>query len=1181
MFVHLHVHTQYSILDGAAPISKLFAKAQADGQVALAITDHGNMFGAMEFLKTAKEYPSVKPIIGCEVYVSPDGRHVRRGKEDQSSNHLVLLAKNMTGYKNLVKLTSLAYIEGFYYKPRVDHELLERYHEGLIACSACLAGEVPSLLLEGKKAEAGARVAFYKQLFGDDYYIELQRHKSTEPSLQQVYENQRRIEAEMRSLALSHQIKLVATNDVHFIEAEDALAHDRLICITTNSDVNDPNRMRYTREEYFKTKAEMVALFSDLPDVVENTLGVADKIERYSISSDPIMPDFPIPEEFEVADAYLRHLTYRGADRIYGNLSDNLKHRIEYELGTIQRMGFPGYFLIVQDFILAAQEMGVWVGPGRGSVAGSVVAYCLGITKIDPIKYGLLFERFLNPERISMPDMDIDFSDDGRSKVLQYVEEKYGKDHVSHVVTFGTMAAKSAIKDVGRIQKLDLSETDRLSKMIPDRLPDRDGKPQSVTLANCIKTIPAFKEEMLSKDSLIPLTLEYAQKLEGSIRNIGTHACAIIIGKNCLMEHIPLCTAKDKETGEDMLVSQYEGSCIEEVGMLKMDFLGLRTLSILRESVDNVRRIYGVEIDIDSLPLDDSKTYQLFSRGDTTGIFQFESEGMRKWLNELKPDRFEDLIAMNALYRPGPMAYIPDFIKRKFNPTLIEYDLPGMDEFLAETYGITVYQEQVMLLSQKLAGFTGGQADALRKAMGKKNIKTMREQEKLFKEGGIKEGHPEEKLKKIWDDWVAFAQYAFNKSHSTCYALLGYQTAFFKTHYPAAFMAGALSRNLDKMDEVSKLMDECKRIGLEVLGPDVNESEMNFTVNAQGALRFGMGGIKGVGANAVEAIVQERVTNGPYKSIFDFVERVNLLVLNKKNMECLVYAGAFDSFEPIQRPDYFVTNDKEEAYIDQLIRYGQKVKLEKANDVNSLFGMHNSIPIVHPQHQPAIGFSKLELLNKERELVGMYLSSHPLEGYSFEIKHFVSNSIPQATQFVKDLSARNERSDKEITLAGIVTSVKKSTSQKSGKPYATFTIEDFHGSTSFTLFGKDYETYMSYLEKDNALFLRCEPLPRFGGSGNAPRELELKILNITLLANVKEEYVKQVCLKLPVEIITPEFCKELVTALKEHPGTVLLNVKVIDLPNQIIVDFFSRSLRVSLNPELMLFIERNGIAYEL
>ena len=1178
MFVHLHVHTQYSILDGAAAIPQLFAKAQADGQVALAITDHGNMFGVKDFLKTAKKFPQVKPIVGCEVYVSPEGRHIRRGKEDQSSNHLVLLAKNSVGYHNLVKLSSLAYVEGFYYKPRIDHPLLEEYHEGLIACSACLAGEIPSLLLEGKKEAAYARAAWYKQLFKDDFYIEIHRHKSKDPSLQEVYEMQQRIEKEMIELAYRNEIKIIATNDVHFTDAEDAMAHDRLICINTNADVDDPNRMRYTREEYLKTQQEMAELFSDLPHILSNTLEIAEKIEYYSIDSKPIMPDFPISAGFKDADTYLHYLTYEGAKKCYGNIDEALQKRIDYELATIQKMGFPGYFLIVQDFINASRKMGVWVGPGRGSAAGSVVAYCLGITQIDPIKYGLLFERFLNPERISMPDMDIDFSDDGRGKVLQYVEEKYGKDHVSHVVTFGTMAAKSAIRDVARIQRLPLSESDRLAKMVPDRLPDKDGRSQAVTLANCMASLSAFREEMKSKEELITSTLEYARKLEGSIRNTGVHACAIIIGKNNLIEHIPVCTAKDKETGEEMLVSQYEGSCIEEVGMLKMDFLGLRTLSILRESTDNIRKRHGIDIDVSALPLDDAKTYELFSRGDTVGIFQFESDGMRKWLSELKPNRFEDLIAMNALYRPGPMEYIPEFIERKYGRRKIEYDLPGMKEYLSETYGITVYQEQVMLLSQKLAGFTGGQADTLRKAMGKKDMEKMKEQETLFKQGGMSMGHPEEKLKKIWEDWVAFAQYAFNKSHSTCYALLGYQTAWLKANYPAEFMAGVLSRNLDNMDEISKYMDECRRMGITVLGPDINESGMNFTVNARGALRFGMGGIKGVGSAAIELLVQEREVHGPYQSIFDFVERVHLSVLNRKTMDNLIYAGAFDSFDSIRRADYFITAGKDEVFLDQLIRYGNKMQSERESKTNSLFGLHHAIPVVRPVPVPATGYSELELLNKERELVGIYLSAHPLDNYSFEIKHFVTHSLPEAAELLRDAAVRNPTSDREICLAGLVTSVKKSVTKKTGKPWASFTVEDFKGSLSFSLFGKDYETFMGYLDPGQALYIRCQVQSRYGSNNS---EWELRIKAISMLANVKDDLVKQICLKVPVDIITPEFRRELVAALKEHSGATRLLIKVIDQNNQIAVDFFSRSFRISMNPGLVAFLEQKGVAYSL
>ncbi|MDR2585830.1 MAG: DNA polymerase III subunit alpha [Prevotellaceae bacterium] len=1178
MFAHLHVHTEYSILDGAAKIDKLFAKAQADGQPALAITDHGNMFGVQEFLKKATEHQDVKPIVGCEVYVSPDGRDVRRGKEDQSSNHLILLAKSLEGYHNLIKLTSKAYTEGFYYKPRIDHKLLEKYNKGLIACSACLAGEVPSLLLKGKKEEAEARMVWYKQLFKEDYYIELQRHKSNDPSLLNVYNDQRRIAPDLISLATKHDIKLIATNDVHFVDAGDALAHDRLICINTNSPVDDPDRMRYTREEYLKTKEEMAELFADLPGVVENSLEIVEKIERYTINSDPIMPNFPIPETFLDADAYLRHLTYEGAEKCYGDVSQAVTERIEFELQTVKKMGFPGYFLIVSDFIRAAREMGVWVGPGRGSAAGSVVAYCLGITKIDPLKYGLLFERFLNPDRISMPDMDIDFSDDGRAKVLQYVEDKYGKEHVSHVVTFNTLGAKGAIRDVARIQGLPLSESDRLAKMVPDRMTDKLGNVVPASLEYCYQSILGFKEELKSNNPLIVSTLEYAQKLEGTVRNTGVHACAIIIGKNDLMEHIPVCTVKDKETGAEVLVSQYEGSCIEEVGMLKMDFLGLRTLSILREAVDNVKRVREVEVNLDALALDDNKTFELFSRGDTVGVFQFESDGMRKWLSELKPSHFEDLIAMNALYRPGPMDKIPDFIDRKFKRKVIEYDLPDMEEDLAETYGITVYQEQVMLLSQKLAGFTRGEADALRKAMGKKDSVKMREKEKLFKEGGLLKGHPQEKLKKIWEDWVFFAEYAFNKSHATCYALLGYQTAWLKTNHPAEFMAAVFSRNLDNMDEISKYMDECRRMGITVLGPDINESEMNFTVNANGAIRFGLGGIKGVGSVAVELVVQERKANGNYVSVYDFVERVHQSALNKKTMEGLVYGGAFDSFLSIKRADFFGINEKAETFLDQLIRYGIMMQLDRDKKTNSLFDMHKSVPAVRPEPKPVQDYLEIELLNKERELVGIYLSAHPLDNYAFEIKHFVSHSLPDAAELLKELSGSNQASAKEIAIAGQVTMVKKSISKKSNQPWASFTVEDFKGTLSFSLFGRDYERYMGYLETGKALFIRCLLQPRLGSRTD---EWEFRISAISLLANLKDDLIKHVSLKLPIEIITQQFRKEFVQILKEHSGKTRLELKIVDKGNQIAVDFFSRSFRVSMNRGFLDFLEQNRVEYQI
>ncbi|HOO69838.1 MAG TPA: DNA polymerase III subunit alpha, partial [Bacteroidales bacterium] len=950
-FVHLHVHTQYSILDGAAFIPQLFVKAQTDKQAALAITDHGNMFGVKEFLDTAKNYPDIKPIVGCEVYVAPEGRLLRKNKEEATTCHLVLLAKDQQGYRNLIKLVSKAWIEGFYYKPRIDHELLEEYHEGLIAMSACLAGELPRLILADKLKEASQLILWYKQLFGPDYYIELQRHKTKLDieNAKTCYALQKKIEPHLIALAREHNVKLVATNDVHFVNAEDAPAHDRLICVATNEDVADDNRkIRYTGEEYLKSSMEMSELFSDIPEALATTLEIADKVTPFKIDRKPLLPHFDIPQEFPDSNAYLRHLTYLGAERLYGEISTELRNRIDLELDTISEMGFPDYFLIVSDFIRAAREMDVWVGPGRGSAAGSVVAYCLGITLADPIRYGLLFERFLNKERASLPDIDIDFADDGRWKVLQYVENKYGKDHVSHVVTFGTMAARSAIKDVARVQRLPLAEAERLAKLIPDRLPEKDGRPQKINIENSLKYVPELQEALNSEDPLLSSTLEYARKLEGSVRNTGVHACAIIIGPENLTNHIPLSTGKDKDTGEDTLVSQYEGSLIEQVGMLKMDFLGLKTLSILRTAVENIKVNHNIDIDVNDIPLTDGPTYELFSRGDTVGVFQFESDGMRKWLRELKPTCLEDLIAMTALYRPGPMDYIPDFIDRKHGRKTITYDLPQMEKYLKETYGITVYQEQVMLLSQELAGFSGLEADKLRYAMGKKKRGEMENLRVQFLKGGTDRGIDESVLKKIWVDWSAFAQYAFNKSHATCYSIISYQTGYLKANYPAEFMAAVLSRNRDNIDEVSKFMDECKRMDLKVLGPDVNESMHDFTVNKKGDIRFGMAGIKGVGYGAVENIIKAREQDGPFKDIYDFAERINLNTCNRKALESLVYAGAFDSLKEVKRHHYFLPCNKDGIFLDSLIRYGNMIQEEKNRDISSLFG-EGSQSLVPPE----------------------------------------------------------------------------------------------------------------------------------------------------------------------------------------------------------------------------------------
>lgn len=1205
-FVHLHVHTYYSILDGAANIKGHFKKAQENNQPALAITDHGNMFGVKEFLKVAKEFPDIKPIVGCEVYLNRDGRFSKRGKEDQGAYHLILLAKNLEGYYNLVKIVSIGWTEGFYYKPKIDREVLEKYHDNIICCSACLGGEVPKAITAGDIKEAEETALWYKNLFGEDYYLEVQLHKTELPGYsEEVHRMQQKVNDEIFKMGDRLGIKVVATNDVHFTRKEDGPAHDRLICLTTNANFDDPGRLRYTQQEYLKTEEEMLFLFPEHPEAISNTLEIAAKVEKYKIDRDHVLPVFPIPEEFADSDEYLSHLVYKGAEKKYKTLSDEARERIEFELSTIKKMGFPDYFLIVQDFIAAARDMGVWVGPGRGSAAGSVVAYCLGITNLDPIAYDLLFERFLNPDRISMPDIDIDFDDDGRGKVLKYVEEKYGKDHVSHVVTFGTMATKSAIKDVARIQNVPLPESDRLTKLIPDSFPDIVEKIKTetgeviekstktkVTVENCIRLVPEI--QMAYNQSLIPgvhETLEYAKRLEGTVRNTGVHACAIIIGRDNLTEHIPICIAKDKETGEDMWVSQYEGTFIEDVGMLKMDFLGLRTLSILKEAVSNVKKHRGIDIDIESIPIDDKNTFDLFGRGDTVGVFQFESPGMQKWLRELKPNRFEDLIAMNALYRPGPMDYIPDFVARKHGESRIEYDLPEMEEILADTYGVTVYQEQVMLLSQKLADFTKGMADGLRKAMGKKLIDKMMELKAKFLEGGIANGHPEGILEKIWKDWTAFAQYAFNKSHSTCYAWVAYQTGYMKANYPAEFMAANLSKNLNNIDEITKLMDECKRMGISVLGPCVNESDNTFAVNKAGNIRFGMGGVKGVGGAVVESIVNCR-KDKPFEGIFDFIERVAAAgTINKKTIESLAYSGAFDSFGEIRRDQFFATNSKDDIFLEALCRYGSKLQTDTLSGGNSLFGDADEGFKPTPPDIPIPGeYNKLEMLKKEKELVGMYLSAHPLDMYSFEMKNFVKLTLNEAQELVKQASTDAGLQKKEVYVAGLVTQVSKRVSQKSGRPWISFTIEDYAGNINFSLFGRDYETFMPFLQDGHALFMKCAIMPRFGGGfkqeegkggGDKPAsvECELKIRKITLLANTKDEFIKQFTINIPVKKINKGLRKELVAQLKEHKGKKLLFLKALDYDNQVAVDFFSKKYKIDINPGFINFLEHHNLDY--
>jgi DNA polymerase-3 subunit alpha len=1188
-FVHLHLHSYYSILDGEGKIENYFKKAAADHQPAMALTDHGNMFGVKEFLKTAKKFKGVvKPIVGCEVYVNPEGRFVKRGKEDQGAYHLILLAKNIEGYYNLVKIVSIGWTEGFYYKPKVDREVLEKYHENLIASSACLGGELPRLIAAGNMEEAEKSALWFKKVFGEDYYFEIQQHRTEVPGQsQEVFEKQKIVNAGLFKLSEKLGIKCIATNDCHFVNKEDGPAHDRLICINTNARVTDADRMHYTQQEYMKTAEEMAAMHITHPEIITNTLEVAEKVEEYDIDHDHILPIFKLPDGYSDSNDYLRDLVYKGAETRYPNMLPKLKERIDFELQTIKGMGFPDYFLIVQDFINAARARGIWVGPGRGSAAGSVVAYCLGITKIDPIKYDLLFERFLNPERISMPDIDIDFEEERRSDVLAYVEGKYGKDHVSHVVTFGTMATKSAIKDIARIEDVPLAIANKLAGMVPSSFPEEqvkvkrpdgteeiDSKKVAVNFDNCLKLVPEFKQEYEHPETPeVGETMKYARMLEGTVRNTGVHACAVIIGRDRLSEHIPISIAKDKDTGNDIWVSQYEGSDIEDVGMLKMDFLGLRTLSILKETVENIKKSKKIDVDVDTLPLNDKATFKLFSKGDTIAVFQFESPGMQKWLRELRPNRFEDLIAMNALYRPGPMQYIPDFVNRKNGRTKIVYEMPEMEDILSDTYGVTVYQEQVMLLSQRIASFSKGQADGLRKAMGKKKIDKMMEMEELFMKGGIANGYKEEQLKKIWNDWKEFAKYAFNKSHSTCYAWIAYQTAWLKAHYPAEFMAANMSKNLGDIAEISKLMDECKRMKIKVLGPDVNESGVDFTVTGENEIRFGLAAIKGVGGAASEVIIN----NAPYKSIFDFAEKAGNGNINRKTIESLAYAGAFDSsFPEIRRDQYFSENSKGEIFLDALVRYSQIVN-KKEDNGGSLFGEGDSGFEAQTPEIPAAkeDMNNLEFLEKEKEMVGMYISSHPLDMYKFEIDNFTSYNLVQASALAQQVKDNPALADRDFYVGGIVSSLTKKVSQKSGKPFASMVLEDYSGIMQFSVFGKDFETFLPFLNQGAALFIKCKLRKRF----NSETDYEIRIQKITFLANLKEQFMKGLTLYIPSERLDKDYRKDLVNTIKENKGITPLNIVMTEADRGISLSYAS-SKKVNVDRPLLDELEKMDIKYK-
>ena len=1236
-FIHLHVHTYYSILDGQSPVEKLVDKAVANGMRGMAITDHGNMFGVKELynycnkingkLKEQGKEP-FKPIFGCEMYVARRTKADRvKEKGDAGGYHLIVLAKNYHGYKNLIKLVSRAWVDGFYSKPRTDRADLEKYHEDLIVCSACIAGEVPAKILKGDIPGAREAIEWYKSIFGDDYYLELQRHEVKDPNQRanrETFPLQQRANKEILKLAKEYGIKVVCTNDCHFVDQENAEAHDHLLCLSTGKELNDPTRMLYSKQEWFKTREEMNEIFADVPEALSNTLEILDKVETYSIDHSPIMPFFPIPEEFGTEEEtrkrispeelfrefttdengneimsheeaekkikklggidklyrikfeadYLAKLAYDGAKRLYGEpLTDEVYERIKFELHIMKTMGFPGYFLIVQDFINSAEdELGVMVGPGRGSAAGSVVAYCLGITKIDPIKYDLLFERFLNPDRISLPDIDTDFDDDGRGKVLEWVEDKYGHDKVAHIITYGTMATKNSIKDVARVEKLPLDISNRLCKAIPDKLPDG----LKMNLTNAIKCVPELREAEASANPQMANTIKYAKMLEGTVRGTGIHACGTIICRDAISDWVPVSTAEDKsDPGHKLLATQYDGHVIEETGLIKMDFLGLSTLSIMKETVENIRLTHdGFTLDLDTIPIDDELTYKLYQEGRTIGTFQFESAGMQKYLRELRPTVFEDLIAMNALYRPGPMDYIPSFIARKNGKEPITYDIPCMEKYLKDTYGITVYQEQVMLLSRQLADFTRGESDALRKAMGKKKKAIVDAMKPKFIEGGKKNGHDPKVLEKIWGDWEKFASYAFNKSHATCYSWVAYQTAYLKAHYPAEFMAGNMSRCLNDITKITKLMSECQAMNIPCLGPDVNESEQKFSANKKGEVRFGLSAIKGMGEAAAINIIAERHKNGQYKDIFDFVQRVNLSAVNRKAMESLALSGGFDSFG-IRREQYFAPNAKGDTFVETLLRYGQVYQSEQSSMQNSLFGDMGGVEIQTPPVPDCEAWSTMELLKRERELVGIYLSAHPLDDYAVVLNHMCNLHCPQIG---REMDKKAFASIEELTFGGIVTSVSQRWT-KTNKPFGIVTIEDFEGQGELALFGEDWTKWQSMLQEEYHIYITAQCVQRFR---NNPDAYDMVIKKIEFLSDVKEKSIEKFTVYMDATMFNDAQLTDLETTLKNSSGNVPLYINIHDAKNNTNIQLYSRNITVDVNKKLLTSLDEmaeQGVRY--
>lgn len=1204
-FAHLHNHSQFSVLQSTASVQDLIKAAVQNKMPAVALTDMANMMGAFQFVssigyhnKAAKakneaaiaeglppEEVILTPIVGCEYYICED--HTDKTRKD-NGYQVVFLAKNKNGYHNLAKMASIAYTQGFYYVPRIDKQVVAQYKEDIMVLTGNLYGEIPSKVLNIGETQAEEALLWWKEQFGDDLYIEIMRHNQ---------EDENRVNQVLIDFSRKHNVKLVATNNTYYIKKEDANAHDILLCVKDGEKQSTPiGRGRGYRfgmpnqEYYFKSGNEMKTLFKDLPEAIMNIQDIIDKITPYELAREVLLPKFDIPEEFQVNEdnqdggkrgenKYLRHLTYEGAKKRYAEITVEIEERLDFELQVIENTGYPGYFLIVQDFIAAAREMGVSVGPGRGSAAGSAVAYCLGITNIDPIKYDLLFERFLNPDRVSMPDIDIDFDDEGRALVMDYVINKYGANQVAQIITYGKMATKSAIRDTARVLDLPLGDADRIAKLIPGMMPSKWNLARFLSenddeIKKALKSSDEFERvkeliDIAQENSLAGETIQQAKILEGSLRNTGIHACGVIITPDDITNFVPVTTAKDS----DLYVTQFDNAVAESAGLLKMDFLGLKTLTLIKDTVKLVKYRHNITLDPEQFPIDDVKTYELFQRGETVGIFQYESPGMQKYMKELKPTVFGDLIAMNALYRPGPLEYIPSFVRRKNGEEAIEYDLPAMEEYLAETYGITVYQEQVMLLSQKLAGFSKGDADVLRKAMGKKLIDVLEKMKSKFIEGAVKKGHPEDKLEKIWKDWTAFAQYAFNKSHSTCYAWIAYQTAYLKAHYPAEYMAAVLSNNMNDIKQVSFFLEECKRMGLEVLGPDVNESFHKFTVNKDNAIRFGMGAIKGVGKGAVDTIVENRKTS-PYRFVFDMAKRIDLDLANKKAFENIALAGGFDSFEDTHRAQYFHDEGDGITFLEKALRYGAKMQENENSAQVSLFGEMSEVQIPEPVVPPCDTWGTMEKLKREKEVVGIYISGHPLDDFKTEIKYFCNASL-------SDLRELTRLVNREVSIAGVITDIQHRTS-KNGKGWAAFTVEDYNDSYEFRLFNEDYLKFRHFLLINSFIYLRLYVREGFIKKETGERsEPRLQYNTMMQLQDVMQQFAKKITIHLNVEDIKPNKIDVLKQAVRDHGGEHQLYFSVYKLDEDVKLTMQSRKLKVNINSDLIDILRSQDFIFKL